>query len=324
MKLSLRWLAEHVDLAGIEPAAIARELTMKTALIEGIERPGAGLEPVRVGHVVQREKHPNADRLSFCKVDAGSGVVEVVCGAPNVAAGQKICYAPVGCTLPNGLTLEARKIRGILSHGMICSNAEMKLGEDHDGIRVLPEDAPIGRPVAEVLGLGDGRSARLVDDDVLTQAAGQVNAFAEGLQSENDAALAARNAAAVFFQQLGARAFALHLHLPAQVLGQGGMAGLHLAFGGEQHQLPMVVFAQQPRQCLAQLVGEFRALWRVLHGGDAQLALGGVVERRGDDKGAAFGEAVHAAQPVKEVEAAAGGEGGRGAHGGADAFPQAA
>src|SRR5207342_2534394 len=74
------------------------------------------------------------------------------CGAPNVAQGQKICYAPVGCTLPNGLTLEARKIRGILSHGMICSNAEMKLGEDHDGIRVLPEDAPVGRPIAEIFG----------------------------------------------------------------------------------------------------------------------------------------------------------------------------
>jgi phenylalanyl-tRNA synthetase beta chain len=155
MKLSLRWLGEHVDLAGIAPDDVARELTMKTALIEDVERPGAGLEQVRVGLVVHREKHPNADRLSFCKVDAGSGVVEVVCGAPNVAAGQKICYAPVGCTLPNGLTLEARKIRGILSHGMICSNAEMKLGEDHDGIRVLPEDAPIGKPITEVLGLGD-------------------------------------------------------------------------------------------------------------------------------------------------------------------------
>ncbi|HET6163859.1 MAG TPA: phenylalanine--tRNA ligase subunit beta [Planctomycetota bacterium] len=155
MKLSLKWLGEHVDLAGVAPDDVARELTMKTALIEDVVRHGAGLEQVRVGLVVHREKHPNADRLSFCKVDAGSGVVEVVCGAPNVAQGQKICYAPVGCTLPNGLTLEARKIRGVLSHGMICSNAEMKLGEDHDGIRVLPEDAPVGRPIAEVLGLDD-------------------------------------------------------------------------------------------------------------------------------------------------------------------------
>lgn len=155
MKLSLNWLMDHVDLAGLSPESIAHELTMKTALIEGVERPGAGLEKVRVGLVVHREKHPNADRLSFCKVDAGSGVVEVVCGAPNVAAGQKICYAPVGCTLPNGVTLEARKIRGLLSHGMICSDAEMKLGEDHDGIRVLPADAKVGTPITELLGLDD-------------------------------------------------------------------------------------------------------------------------------------------------------------------------
>jgi phenylalanyl-tRNA synthetase beta chain len=155
VKLSLDWLADHVDLAGLAPESIAHDLTMKTALIEGIERPGAGLEQVRVGLVVHHEKHPNADRLSFCKVDAGSGVVEVVCGAPNVAKGQKICYAPVGCTLPNGVTLEARKIRGLLSHGMICSDAEMKLGEDHDGIRVLPADAKVGTPIIALLGLDD-------------------------------------------------------------------------------------------------------------------------------------------------------------------------
>jgi len=155
MKLSLRWLADHVDLAGLAPEEIARELTMKTALIEGVLRMGAGLEQVRVGHVLHREKHPNADRLSFCKVDAGNGPVEVVCGAPNVAAGQKIAYAPVGCTLPNGLTLEARKIRGVLSHGMICSTDELGLGGSHDGILVLPEDAPIGAPFRDYWGLDD-------------------------------------------------------------------------------------------------------------------------------------------------------------------------
>ncbi|MBL8840237.1 MAG: phenylalanine--tRNA ligase subunit beta [Planctomycetes bacterium] len=155
MKLSLRWLADHVDLAGIEPDEIARQLTMKTALIEGVERRGAGLEQVKIGHVLHREKHPNADRLSFCKVDAGSGPIEVVCGAPNVAAGQKIAYAPVGCTLPNGLTLEARKIRGLTSNGMICSTDELGLGGGHDGILVLPEDAPVGAPFADYWGVRD-------------------------------------------------------------------------------------------------------------------------------------------------------------------------
>ncbi len=155
MKLSLRWLCEHVDLSGLAPEQIAHELTMKTALIEGFEKQGEGLDEVRVGHVVQREKHPNADRLSFCRVDHGGGVAEVVCGAPNVAAGQRIAYAPVGCTLPGGLRLEARKIRGLLSNGMICSRKELGLGEESDGILVLPDDAPIGRPIAEALGLDD-------------------------------------------------------------------------------------------------------------------------------------------------------------------------
>ncbi|MSR47511.1 MAG: phenylalanine--tRNA ligase subunit beta [Planctomycetes bacterium] len=156
MKLSLRWLTEHVDLAGIAPDEIGRQLTMKTALIEGVLRLGAGLEKVLVGLVVEREKHPNADRLSCCKVDVGSGtLVDVVCGAPNVAAGQKIAYAPVGATLPSGLTLEARKIRGAMSHGMICSTDELGLGGNHDGILVLPEEAPIGAPFREYFGVDD-------------------------------------------------------------------------------------------------------------------------------------------------------------------------
>lgn len=155
MKLSLRWLTEHVDLAGIDADEIARQLTMKTALIEGVARLGAGLEKVIVGHVVQRDKHPNADRLSACKVDVGGTVVDVVCGAPNVAAGQRIAYAPVGCTLPNGLTLEARKIRGLMSHGMICSTDELGLGGSHDGILVLPDAAPIGASFREFWGVDD-------------------------------------------------------------------------------------------------------------------------------------------------------------------------
>ena len=155
MKLSLRWLSEHVDLAGIPAEEIARQLTMKTALIEGVQPIGAGLGKVVIGHVLQREKHPNADRLSACKVDVGGQVMDVVCGAPNVAAGQKIAYAPVGCTLPNGLTLEARKIRGLMSHGMICSTDELGLGGDHDGILVLPADAPLGASFREYWGGDD-------------------------------------------------------------------------------------------------------------------------------------------------------------------------
>lgn len=155
MKLSLNWLGDHVDLGGLSADEIAHELTMRTALIEQVERRGAGLEAVQVGHVLRHEKHPNADRLSLCVVDAGAGAVEVVCGAPNVAAGQKVAYAPVGATLPNGLTLEARKIRGRMSHGMICALDELGLGDDHEGILVLPADAPVGAPFADYWGVRD-------------------------------------------------------------------------------------------------------------------------------------------------------------------------
>jgi phenylalanyl-tRNA synthetase beta chain len=88
MKLSLRWLSRHVDLAGIEPRQILADLTMSTAEIEGIEPFGADLEPLRVGRVLHRERHPDADKLSVCRVELGPGeVVQIVCGAPNVAAG---------------------------------------------------------------------------------------------------------------------------------------------------------------------------------------------------------------------------------------------
>lgn len=155
MKLSYQWLCDLVDLEGISPEEVAEQLTMRSALIEGLERPGAALASLRVGLVLERKKHPDADRLSICQVDAGAGPIEVVCGAPNVAAGQKIAYAPVGTELPGGLKLEARKIRGVVSRGMICSERELGLGEDHDGILVLGGDAPVGASFVKVMGLDD-------------------------------------------------------------------------------------------------------------------------------------------------------------------------
>lgn len=155
MKLSLRWLNEHVDLSGIDPEEVARQLTLKVAALDGVERPGRELADVRIALVKQAARHPDADRLSLCQVDTGSEVLEVVCGAPNVRGGQKICFAPVGATLPGGLKLERRKIRGVFSNGMICSEREMGLGDQHQGILVLPEDAPVGAQLVEYLGLDD-------------------------------------------------------------------------------------------------------------------------------------------------------------------------
>ncbi|MFN9948866.1 MAG: phenylalanine--tRNA ligase subunit beta [Planctomycetota bacterium] len=151
MKISLRWLQRHVDLSGIEPKRILADLTMSTAEIDGLIRFGDGLEPLVIGHVRKREKHPDADKLSVCEVDLGKagGVVQIVCGAPNVAAGQRVVVIKPGDTLPasggkGALKIKVGKIRGVESQGMICSEAELGLSNENDGILVLPADAPIG------------------------------------------------------------------------------------------------------------------------------------------------------------------------------------
>ncbi|MCG8588134.1 MAG: phenylalanine--tRNA ligase subunit beta, partial [Proteobacteria bacterium] len=124
--------------------------------IEEILRSGRDLSALRVGHVVEREQHPNADRLSYCQVDLGDGEpVGIVCGAPNVRAGLKVAVAAPGTVLPDGTKLKKSKIRGVTSLGMICSERELGLSQEHEGILVLPEDAPVGAPVTDVLDAGD-------------------------------------------------------------------------------------------------------------------------------------------------------------------------
>ncbi|MFN0007924.1 MAG: phenylalanine--tRNA ligase subunit beta [Planctomycetota bacterium] len=156
MKVSVRWLGRHVDLQGLSPQEIAEGLTLSTAEVEGVHRFLPHLSDVVVGHVVEREKHPDADKLSYCKVDVGGPeILGIVCGASNVAAGQKVAVARVGTKLPGDLVIKKAKIRGVESQGMICSERELALGEEHSGIWVLPEDAPVGKPVAESLGMDD-------------------------------------------------------------------------------------------------------------------------------------------------------------------------
>lgn len=157
MRVSMRWLARHVDLTGITPEQLADDLTLSTAEVEGLERFAPWLDEVVVGHVVSREPHPDAEKLSLCRVDVGEGgePLAIVCGAPNVAAEQKVAVARVGTTLPGDFKIKKSKIRGVASHGMICSVRELELGDDHDGIWVLPTEAPVGRPVAEALGIDD-------------------------------------------------------------------------------------------------------------------------------------------------------------------------
>ena len=155
MKVPLSWLKQYVDV-DLPAQDLARRLTMAGIEVGEVEVIG-GWSEVFVGHVTGVRPHPNADRLRLCVVSTGSEELEVVCGAPNVAAGQNICFAKVGAVLYNSHSgkqeaLKAAKIRGVESQGMICSALELGLSEDHEGIVVLPDDAPIGMSLDSYLG----------------------------------------------------------------------------------------------------------------------------------------------------------------------------
>ncbi|MCR9094961.1 MAG: phenylalanine--tRNA ligase subunit beta [bacterium] len=156
MYVSMKWLSRHVDLSDISPEQLANDLTLSTAEVEGVERFAPQLHDVVVGHVQVKEAHPDAEKLSVCTVDVGQDeTLTIVCGAPNVAAGQKVAVATVGTTLPGDFKIKKSKIRGVPSFGMICSIRELELGDEHDGIWVLPEDCAVGAPVAVALGVDD-------------------------------------------------------------------------------------------------------------------------------------------------------------------------
>ncbi|HXV85823.1 MAG TPA: hypothetical protein VD793_03940, partial [Gemmatimonadales bacterium] len=140
MNVSLNWLAAMLG-RPLDAADVAHRLTMACVAVESMEPLHQDLGDVVVGLVERVERHPNADRLSVCQVNDGQTVREVVCGAPNVQAGRRYPYAPVGATLPGGLTLSARKIRGVASQGMLCSARELGLGADQEGILDLETDA---------------------------------------------------------------------------------------------------------------------------------------------------------------------------------------
>ncbi len=156
MKVPLSWLRQYVDV-DLPPRELAHRLTMAGVEVGEVDEIG-GWSEVFVGRVTGVRQHPNADRLSLCTVTTGGEEeMEVVCGAPNVAEGQNICFARVGAQLYNAHagkheTLAAARIRGVESQGMICSELELGLGDDHTGIIVLAEDAPVGMPLNEFMG----------------------------------------------------------------------------------------------------------------------------------------------------------------------------
>ena len=155
MKFTLSWLKTHLQ-TDAPLATITDTLTRIGLELERVEDRGAELAAFRIAHVVEAVQHPNADRLRACKVDTGEGVVSVVCGAPNARTGMKAVFAPPGSFIPGTrTTLKVGEIRGVQSAGMLLSQREMGLGEDHDGIVDLPADAPVGTPYAAWAGLDD-------------------------------------------------------------------------------------------------------------------------------------------------------------------------
>ena len=155
MKFTLGWLKQHLD-TDASLGEIGEKLTMLGLELESVEDRASRLAPFIVGYVVEARPHPDADRLKVCVVDTGRDKVQVVCGAPNARTGMKGVFAALGTTIPGtGLFLKPGAIRGQASSGMLCSEREMGLSEDHEGIIELPEDAPVGKPFASVLGLDD-------------------------------------------------------------------------------------------------------------------------------------------------------------------------
>ncbi|MGC6485320.1 MAG: phenylalanine--tRNA ligase subunit beta [Candidatus Puniceispirillales bacterium] len=155
MKFTWNWLKDHLE-TDADMATVIDHLSMLGLEVEGVEDKGESLKPFTIARIVAAEKHPEADKLKVCQVDTGSETLEVVCGAPNARAGLVGVFAPVGAYVPGiDLTLSQAEIRGVTSNGMMCSEREMMLSDEHDGIIELDENAPVGEAFAPWAGLDD-------------------------------------------------------------------------------------------------------------------------------------------------------------------------
>ena len=156
MKVSLKWLKDYVDIK-LSPKDIAEKLTMAGIEVKSVQAIGGTWENVVIGEVTALNPHPNADRLKLPTVNISTQQITVVCGAPNIAVGQKVPFAGVGTKLIDGhtgetISLKPARIRGILSEGMVCSEKELGISDNHESIMVLPSEAPVGMPLSDYLG----------------------------------------------------------------------------------------------------------------------------------------------------------------------------
>ena len=155
MNISFNWLKEYIDI-DLSPIEVAEKLTAAGLEANIVNQFPEFFKSIKVGSIISKEKHPDADKLSVCMVDLGDGEEhQIICGAPNVAAGQKVPVATIGTTFPAGLTIKKAKLRGVVSHGMICSERELEISDEHSGIMVLDDDATLGIDIANYLSEDD-------------------------------------------------------------------------------------------------------------------------------------------------------------------------
>ncbi|HEO70389.1 MAG TPA: phenylalanine--tRNA ligase subunit beta, partial [Candidatus Hydrogenedentes bacterium] len=155
MRISLNWLKEYIEL-GVSPEELAETMTMLGLEIEAIDRPWKDITEVYIGEIKSIEPHPDADKLIVCQTDVGrEAPLQIVCGAKNMKVGDRVPTAVVGATLPEGFRIDARKMRGVQSQGMMCSACELGLGQDHSGLLILDPDAPLGADFIKTFGLDD-------------------------------------------------------------------------------------------------------------------------------------------------------------------------
>ncbi|MCK5051317.1 MAG: phenylalanine--tRNA ligase subunit beta [Candidatus Cloacimonetes bacterium] len=153
MKISYSWLKRYIDLK-LTPEELKDKMTFAGIEVEAIEELGRDLRQIKIAQVVKFEQHPNAEKLSVCQVDDGTETVQVICGAPNCKDGIKVAFAKIGTQLKD-FKIKKAKLRGEISFGMLCSEDELGISDDHDGIMILPKDAPIGTDLASYLGIED-------------------------------------------------------------------------------------------------------------------------------------------------------------------------
>lgn len=153
MKLSINWIKKYIDLPEMSPKELGEKFTLSVCEVEEVEKTGELLKTVKVADVLATEAHPDADKLRIVTFDAGNGEQQVVCGAPNVRPGIKVPFAPVGTCFPDGFCLVPKKIRGVMSEGMLCSEVELGVGNDSSGLLELPETSEKGMTLAQHLGV---------------------------------------------------------------------------------------------------------------------------------------------------------------------------